>query len=251
MEWELVLFFFCIALVYSTVGFGGGSSYLAVLALYPMHFLDIRSIALICNIAVVGGSSIFYANKGLLDLKRVWPLLIASIPMAFIGGLIPLHESIFFILLASLLTISAITLWFQPQAVRTPGEYRTTTTHRLRDGTMGGGIGVLSGMVGIGGGIFLSPLLHMLRWAEPKKIAAACALFILVNSFAGLAGQVLHPDLHLNAMEVLPLVVAVIAGGQIGSRLGVTWFSQTAVKRATALLVLYASARLFIKYLLQ
>lgn len=245
-HWEIILFFFGIALLYASIGFGGGSSYLAILALYNFDFLDIRSTALLCNIAVVTGSILLYIRNNLIRWKQLLPLVVISVPMAFLGGLLPIRESVFFILLASALSLSAILMWFQPQLHE---QAAPRTLHPALNGSIGGVIGFLSGVVGIGGGIFLSPLLHLIRWAQPKVIAATAAVFILVNSLAGLAGQFLHPDFSFDWRFVLPLLIAVIAGGQIGSRMGITYFSQVTVKRATAVLVLYVSLRIFYKYL--
>jgi uncharacterized membrane protein YfcA len=187
-----------------------------------------------------------YLRNDLIKWKPLLPLIGASIPLAFRGALLPIQETLFFILLAMALCISAVLMWFQPQLHETPRLHGLPT---LISGGIGGGIGFVSGMVGIGGGIFLSPLLHLIRWAQPKMIAAACAVFILVNSLAGLAGQVLHPQFNVEWRVVWPLLLAVIVGGQFGSRLGITYFSQVTVKRATAILVLYVSLRIFYKYL--
>jgi uncharacterized membrane protein YfcA len=244
--WELIGFFFIVALLYGSVGFGGGSSYLAILALYGFEMTDIRSTALLCNIAVVSGSVVLYYRSGLLNFRRVLPIIVVSIPLAFIGGMIPIREATFFILLASALLFAALLMWMQPQL---RDSRSTRSLPASVNAGVGGGIGLVSGMVGIGGGIFLSPLLHLIKWAEPKAIAATAAIFILVNSIAGLAGQTFHPDFRIDWAFALPLLIGVVAGGQIGSRLGISYFSQVAVKRATALLVLYVSVRIFIKYL--
>jgi len=247
-QWELIGFFFVIALLYGSVGFGGGSSYLAILALYGFEMLDIRSTALLCNIAVVSGSVFLYYRAGLLDLRKILPIVLLSVPLAFLGGLMPIGEKTFFILLASALFVAAILMWVQPQVKDLAGT--DISARPFLNAGIGGSIGLLSGMVGIGGGIFLSPLLHLLRWAQPKIIAATAAVFILVNSLAGLWGQTFQEGFHFNWELALPLIAAVIAGGQIGSRLGISYFRQVTVKRATALLVLYVSIRIFIKYLI-
>jgi uncharacterized membrane protein YfcA len=245
-HWEIILFFFGIALLYASVGFGGGSSYLAILALYDFDFLSIRSTALLCNITVVGGSIILYSRSNYVKWKPLLPLVIVSVPLAFLGGLTPIREVVFFVLLASLLCIAAMLMWFQPQLQE---DVTTRNVPAAVNAGLGGGIGYLAGMVGIGGGIFLSPVLHLFRWAQPKIIAATAAVFILANSIAGLAGQAFNPDFKLNVSLVVPLLIAVLAGGQIGSRLGISYFSQRTVKRATAILVLYVSLRIFHKYL--
>jgi uncharacterized membrane protein YfcA len=244
-HWEIILFFFAVALVYASVGFGGGSSYLAILALYGYAMLDIRPAALLCNIMVVGGSTLVYIQNGLVEWKKIIPLIGISIPMAFLGGMLPIREYAFFIILASALCVAAILMWIQPQL-----QMDKARTHLAVDVSVGGGIGLLAGMVGIGGGIFLSPVLYLIRWAQPKAIAATAAVFILANSIAGLAGQSLRPDFRFQWKLILPLILAVIIGGQIGSRLGITYFSQRTVKRATAVLVLYVSLRIFYKYLI-
>lgn len=245
-HWEIILFFFGIALVYASVGFGGGSSYLAILALYNFNFLDIRVTALLCNIAVVTGSTMLYFRNGLVQWRKLIPLVIISVPMAFLGGLMPITEMVFFLILASALCLAAVLMWFQPH-IREESE--PMRLHPALNSAIGGGIGFLSGMVGIGGGIFLSPLLHLIRWAQPKMIAAAAAVFILVNSLAGLGGQLLQTNFHLEWKFILPLLLAVIVGGQIGSRLGISFFNQRTVMRVTALLVLYVGVRIFLKYL--
>jgi len=167
-HWEVILFFFGIAMLYGSVGFGGGSSYLAILALYGFAFGDIRAIALLCNIAVVSGSLLVYMKNNLVPWRRVAPLVIMSVPLAFAGGVLQIRENVFFMILASALCVAAFLMWFQPQLKET--EY-TAGSHPIMNGALGGGIGYLSGIVGIGGGIFLSPVLHLIRWAQPKVIA--------------------------------------------------------------------------------
>ena len=245
-HWELILFFFGVAVLYGSIGFGGGSSYLAILALYGFEMAEVRSTALLCNIVVVAGSSALYLSRHLLPWRRILPLVAMSIPMAFVGGMLPIGERAFFLVLATALCIAACLMWFQPQV---PEEQNAISTSVTANTGIGAGIGFLSGMVGIGGGIFLSPLLHLIRWAQPKVIAATAAVFILANSIAGLSGQATQPGFHIQWTLVLPLLGAVLAGGQLGSRMGISYFSQMTVKRATAVLVLYVSLRIFVKYL--
>src|SRR5687767_2440081 len=149
--------FFLIALIYASVGFGGGSSYLALLA-QPLFMLTpevIRPTALLCNVIVVtGGALIFYREKQIV-WKEVWPFLVASIPMAYIGGLWKLQDDTFFIVLGVTLFVASVLLWIQPEEIpTTKRKYNTTPSNIL----IGGGIGFLSGLVSIGGGIFLSPI---------------------------------------------------------------------------------------------
>ncbi len=229
--------FFVIALVYASVGFGGGSSYLALLA-QPMFGIMpevIRPTALLCNIIVVTGGTILYYRDKKIIWKEVWPFLVASVPLAYIGGFWKLEHTVFFIILGVTLLVAAMFLWIQPNEKENE-HYRTTPVSMA----LGGGIGFLSGLVGIGGGIFLSPMLHFLRWAEPKKIAALASVFILVNSVSGLAGQFSKGIPTFTWSFSLPLCFAVLIGGQLGSRTSLRWFNTTYIKRVTAILILLA-----------
>ena len=231
--------FFIIALIYSSVGFGGGSSYLAILA-QPMFLLlpeEIRPIALGCNIIVVTSGSIIFYRENKIVWKEVWPFLIFSVPMAYIGGLWRLEHHTFFIILGVTLMIASLFLWIQPETL-TQNQKRTDSLSL--NIILGGGIGFLSGIVSIGGGIFLSPVLHLLRWSEPKKISALASLFILVNSISGLIGHFVRGLPPLNLIFVGTLIIAVFVGGQIGSRLGAKRFNPIYIKRITAILILVA-----------
>lgn len=233
----LILAFFLIALVYSSVGFGGGSSYLALMAIDGVQFEIIRPAALLCNIVVVtGGTFIFYKDK-LIDFKKSWPFLAASVPMAFVGGYWPIKENTFFLILGIALMAASLVLWFQ-DSIAADDEKRVSDHIGLNLG-LGGGIGFLSGLVSIGGGIFLSPVLHIIRWDAVKKISALASLFILVNSISGLAGQ-LSRSASFDWQFILPLLTAVLIGGQIGSRLGARKFNPVHIKRITAVLILVA-----------
>jgi uncharacterized membrane protein YfcA len=239
----LIVSFFFIALIYSSVGFGGGSSYLAILALAAVDFQLMRSTALLCNIiVVVGGVYIFY-KEGKLDIKKTWPLVISSVPLAYLGGLWPIRQDTFFIILGITLVIVSILLWFQPEK-NTSVSNKTYDTIAFKVG-VGGALGFLSGLVGIGGGIFLSPILHFIRWDEAKKISAAASFFILVNSISGLTGQ-LQQRTSLDWAFIWPLLVAVFIGGQLGSRLGAQKFNPIYVKRITAVLILVAGSKILL-----
>lgn len=230
----LVISFFAIALIYASVGFGGGSSYLALLAVMSVPFDVIRPTALLCNIVVVTGGTYIFYKEGQLDIKKFLPFILSSIPLAFIGGLWRLKENTFFLILGGCLIVAAMLLWIQPP--KTEGR---KSGNLLLNLMLGGGIGYLSGLVGIGGGIFLSPILHLMKWDEARRISALASLFILVNSVSGLAGQVSHVQ-HMQWSFILPLVLAVLAGGQLGSRLGVQKFNQVHIKRITAVLIFIA-----------
>lgn len=231
--------FFLIAMIYSSVGFGGGSSYLALLAVMGVHFEIIRPAALLCNIIVVSGGTYIFWKAGALDLRKSWPFLVSSIPMAFAGGLWKIENaSYFFVLLGMCLMLAAFLLWIQPVASSQSG-----LTNPLVNTLIGGLIGFLSGLVGIGGGIFLAPLLHLFHWGDPKKIAALASLFILLNSISGLAGQITRtPEVEWSF--ILPLLLAVFSGGQIGSRLGSRKFEPLYIKRITAFVIFVAAIKI-------
>ncbi len=250
MNWEIYPLFFLIAALYASVGFGGGSSYIAVMAMFAINSMLMRSGALLCNIVVVTtGTYIFYKN-GFLDLRKALPLTLASVPMAFLGGYLPIKERTFFILLGSTLIVAALLTWWKPKSNPTPDENASKTAKKqLFNLSVGGGIGFLSGMVGIGGGIFLAPVLYLTRWAEAKTIAATASLFILVNSISGILEQMAKPDFHIDWSFTIPLLIAVFLGGQLGSRLGAVKLSAIWVRRATALLIFYIGVQLLVKHL--
>lgn len=236
MEFYLLLIlFFVIAIVYSSVGFAGGSSYVALLAIAAVSFEILRPAALLCNILVATGGTAIFFNEKLLDLKRVWPFLVTSVPFAFIGGNWPIHEKSFFLILGFTLILASVFLWIQP-GDRGNDQRPEGVGFPL---FLGAGLGFLSGIASIGGGIFLSPILHFRRWDQARKISALSSLFILVNSISGLAGQLTRSSV-IDWGFVLPLLVAVFAGGQIGSRLGATRLNPLYIKRITAVLILLA-----------
>lgn len=251
MHIELIFLFFIIAAVYASAGFGGGSSYLAAMALFGLGMDTVRPAALLCNIVVVAAGTWIFWEKGHLNLRKIQWLCLASIPLAFLGGYTPLKEKTFFILLGASLVLSATLMVFQKstrkeESIPTPASPPWPT---WLPPFLGASIGYLSGLVGIGGGIFLSPILHLLRWDTPKNIAATASFFILVNSIFGLAGQFWKGPVHLDPGFILPLLFSVFLGGQVGSRLNVLVFRQSQVRWVTALLVFYAGVNVLWKYL--
>ena len=242
-NWHIIILFLIIAILYSSVGFGGGSSYLAVLALTGIAFTQIRSTALLCNIVVVSGNVFFYLQQKQYHWKKVIPLVFFSIPLAFIGGYLRIGETFFFILLGITLLFAAITMWLSKKIAN------SKEINLPKNATYGGIIGFVSGMVGIGGGIFLAPLLHLTNWDTPKKIAATASFFILVNSISGLIGQYTNPDFVIDWSLTSVLLITVFIGGQIGSRLSNKLFSPIQLKKATAILIAFVSIRILIKYL--
>jgi uncharacterized membrane protein YfcA len=175
----------------------------------------------------------------------VLPLVIVSAPLAYLGGLTPIKQATFIAVLGVSLFVAGLLLLFQ--RTRATENLRQTTT--ATDAALGGAVGYLSGLVGIGGGIFLSPLQHLMRWANPRQIAATASVFILVNSIAGLAGQLtkLGTSGLTSLVHFWPLLLAVLVGGQIGSHAGIRLFSEPAVRRATGVLILYVSGQLLWK----
>lgn len=245
--WEIILLFFVIAVLYSSVGFGGGSSYLAVLALTSLAFTQIRAIALICNIIVVISGVSIYAKNGYYNWKKVIPLVFFSIPMAFIGGYLKISQVFFFVLLGLILLIAAIFMWTSKYIEQSKEDSAKPTLKK--DLTYGAAIGFISGMVGIGGGIFLAPLLHLAKWDTPNKIAATASFFILVNSMAGLLGQIQNPNFSIEWNLTSILLITVFIGGQIGTRMSIKNISPFVLKRTTAILIAFVGLRILWKYL--
>lgn len=246
---EILIFFFAIAFIYASVGFGGGSSYLAILALYSLPFKEMRLIALVCNIIVVTGGTIIFIKNKQVNWRKILPLVIISVPMAFLGATIKLSQDTFFIILGCSLIVAAVLLWIKTKGLAEKDLGGDNKKNYVKDGLLGGSIGMLSGMVGIGGGIFLSPLLNLIRWDVPKKIAATASVFILVNSIAGIIGQLTTLPEHFNVTRVLLLCGAVFLGGQFGSRMGAINFNPIVIRRMTAVLVFFAGIEVLFKHL--
>ena len=245
MSLPLLSFLFAlVALIYSSVGFGGGSTYTALLALSGADYRVVPVIALLCNIIVVTGGCVRFWRAGLIDWRAMMPLLIVSAPLAFLGGMVPLKEATFFLVLGGALLLSALAL-FVP-AARLPRKRLALPIMMA----LSGAIGLLAGLSGIGGGIFMAPLLHLVRWAEARRIAAFASVYILINSITGVAGQISKTgsaSLADTASSYWTLLLAVFVGGQIGSYLGLRLLSPIYLRWLTALLVAYVAVRLVIK----
>jgi uncharacterized protein len=244
----LAVAFLATALLYASVGFGGGSTYNALLVLGGTDYRAIPSIALVCNILVVTLGSWRFAAAGHVPWRRVWPLFALSVPLAWLGGRIAVAERTFIGLLAISLFAAGLTMVFQRErgADREPSEAPGWV-----EPLIGGGLGFLAGIVGIGGGIFLAPVLHLMRWGRAKAIAGTCAVFILVNSIAGLAGQLLKSDGfdRIGALQShWPLLPAVAVGGFAGAAIGSGPLRAHHLRYATAVLVLYVAVRLALRF---
>jgi len=243
LEYLPIIFFF-IALFYSSVGFGGGSSYLAILSLVLTDFYEIRSIALVLNICVVTIGTIVYVKNNVLKPKLIWPFFVFSIPMAYFGSMVKLSQTVFFLILGGALVLAGFFMVLK--FVKSKLEFREFSN--LKKFLLGGSIGLLSGISGIGGGIFLSPTLNLLKWKNPRIIASLASVFILVNSIAGLAGLNVAGTFYLDYTLVIKLIIAVVLGGSIGSYLSNKKFNLAFLGILTAILVFYVGLRLILNY---
>ena len=239
----LALAFLITALLYASVGFGGGSTYSALLALSGLDYRLLPLVSLACNIVVVTGSSIRFARAGLTPWRKAAVIVALGAPLSFLGGLTPIKEATFLTLLGASLVLTALTMLVPVSENAGGAPSRFARWMPLAAAPLG----YFAGLVGIGGGIFLAPLLHLARWHEARGIAATASLFILVNSLFGLAGQMVKngPGLFGAAIgAALPLLVAVVIGGQIGSLLAARLLPPQWIRWLTALLVLVVGVRL-------
>jgi len=238
--------FLLVAAAYSSVGFGGGSTYNALLILSGTDFRLVPSIALTCNILVVSGGVYHYSRAGVLSTRKLLPFVVASIPMAWLGGRMLVSEQVFIGLLGFSLLVAAAQMLLKPATSITTPTY-TTARYWLVAAPIGGFIGLLAGITGIGGGIFLAPLIYFFHLAPARTVAGITSGFILMNSIAGLAGQLMKAGDYSPLqgwMQAWPLFIAVVVGGQIGSRLGAYHLPESWIKRLTAILMLYVAVRL-------
>jgi hypothetical protein len=239
----LSIFFFITAILYSSVGFGGGSTYLALMLIWDIPYYIFPIIALFCNIIVVSGNSINYIKSGNLNLKLLIPYLIGSVPFAFFGASISIGKELFEILLFLILIIAGIFLLIESKSFN-KNQIKIKQVPVFLSITLGSIIGFISGIVGIGGGIFLSPLLFLIKAGYPKHIATTASLFILINSIFGVAGQ-LTKDIVINEFfNYWPLFVAVLVGGQIGNYINIKFLSNKTLALLTSLLVIFVAGRM-------
>lgn len=242
------MIFAAVAVLYSAVGFGGGSTYTAILIETGMHWRLIPPLSLTCNLIVVSGGVYHFHRMGHLDMRFATPFIVASVPAAFLGGYLRIDETLFMLILGISLLIAGVLLLADKKMVRNAEKIKESSLNaRLLIGIALGG---LAGVTGIGGGIYLAPILHLGRLAETRSVAALCSLFILVNSAAGLAGQLLKlgkasEQLLDNSLLILP--AAVLIGGQIGSRAGSRWLPAKPIRRLTGAVILLVAIRLLVK----
>lgn len=242
----LAALFGVIALLYASVGFGGGSSYLALLVLWGLPYAIIPMLALACNIIVVSGNSLHYVQAGHFNKRLLTPYLIGSIPLSYLGGTLAIGQLLFeWLIFLSLLMAGLLLIW-QHKAFDDPhANYRLPSLSLAI--AVGAVLGFLSGIIGIGGGIFLAPVLHLLRASSPRQIATTTSLFILINSTAGLLGHLQKSGFSAMLLAHWPLLLAVFVGGQIGNLLSLKYFPLRIMVLVTGLLVLFVSLRMGIK----
>ncbi len=239
----LSILFFVTAVLYSSVGFGGGSTYLALLLIWGVPYFIFPLIALSCNIIVVSGNCFNYIRAGNLNLKLLIPYLIGSIPLAFIGGSLPIEKRLFEILLFLVLAIAGILLLLNFRAYDDKEKsYRKVPI--IISILIGGVLGFISGVVGIGGGIFLSPILFLIRAGKPKHIVTTASLFILINSFSGIMGQITKNAVLNEISNYWYLLLIVLVGGQLGNFLNLKIFPTRILALVTAGLVLFVAIRM-------
>ena len=242
----LPIFFFITAILYSSVGFGGGSTYLALLLIWDTPYYIFPVIALFCNIIVVTGNSVNYIRAGNHNLKLLLPFLIGSIPFAYIGGTLIINKEIFEILLFLVLSLAGSLLLMNNKAY----ENKDITVKKLNffiSVIIGSLLGLISGIVGIGGGIFLSPILFLLKADKPQNIITTASLFILVNSISGIFGQFTKDNIINEFVIYWPLFLSVFIGGLIGNYLNLKIFSNRVLALITSFLVIFVAARMAFK----
>ncbi|MFY0675294.1 MAG: sulfite exporter TauE/SafE family protein [Bacteroidia bacterium] len=244
---HLGLLFFAVATLYSMVGFGGGSSYLAILTFYMADQYLIRSNALICNIAVVSIGTITALLDKSLQLKKAVLYVALSIPAAYLGAMVRLSDKNFFILLAIALLLSSIGMVLQSLLKKV--EEQPIKKSSIQPLGIGGLIGFFSGMVGIGGGIFLSPMVNLLKMETAKTIAGIASFFILVNSIAGILGLAQTGKLNIEPNTTIVLVATVFIGGFVGARIKSSKLKSNHIRLLTAILVFMVGIRLLVKYI--
>jgi len=245
----LSILFFVTAILYASVGFGGGSTYLALMLIWDIPYYIFPVIALICNIFVVSGNSFNYIKAGNLNLKLLVPYLIGSIPLAFIGGSLQIDKNLFEIFLFVVLTLAGTLLLINFKSYDdNESTYRNVPT--FVSITIGAILGFVSGVVGVGGGIFLSPILFLIKAGKPKHIVTAASVFILINSISGVFGQLTKNIVLSDISNYWYLFLIVIIGGHIGNYLNLKIFPTRLLALVTSGLVLFVAIRMGIKLFL-
>ncbi len=239
--WALPVFFFAASFIYSSVGHGGASAYLAILVLVGFPHPQIAPVVLILNLIVSSGGFFYFYRAGYFSWKLLFPFVLTSIPASFIGGTLDVSSQVLSWVLFLALLLAGTRFLFLKAVVK-PVVALSTMSMYLIGLPFGIILGLVAGMIGVGGGIFLSPLILLLGWGDAKQTAAVSAAFILLNSASGLFARFLGgiPDLTL----MLPLGLAVFVGGQMGSFLGATRFSKRVIQQLLGVVLCWASLKL-------
>lgn len=241
-ETWVILAVFGIAMIYSSVGHGGASGYLAALSLIGLSKTQASTLALLLNLAVAGLAFYQFKKAGAFSWRHTWPFLIGSVPFAFAGGMFKLSDKVFYGLVAFCLAVAATRLLWNPSGSKDALKPAPSTP--IAAG-IGGGIGLLSGLVGVGGGIFLSPILVLSKWLDARTASGCSALFILVNSLAGLGARAKEiPGVMYSAGWLL---IAGIGGALLGSYLGANRIPSPALPRLLGAVLFVAAVKLLIK----
>ena len=242
----LTIFFFITAILYSSIGFGGGSTYLALMLIWDIPYYIFPILALFCNIIVVSGNSLNFIRTKNINIKLILPYLIGSIPFAFFGASISIEKNLFEILLFIVLMMAGIFLLINSKTFN-KDEIKINQIPKIMSVVIGSIIGFISGLVGIGGGIFLSPILFLIKAGYPKHITSTASLFILINSIFGVAGQLTKEIVLREFLNYWPLFLTVLIGGQIGSYLNIKLLSNKLLALLTSFLVIFVAIRMGIR----
>lgn len=250
--------FFLTAFMYAMIGFGGGSTYTAILALSETPHKFIPAISLVCNIIVVIGGIFRFASAGHIKFERVWPWLLFSVPAAGLGSMVILREKEFLFLLGTSLFAAGIRLtlgaWRSKKSDKAEYQAALKQSSLSRFGVpsvFGSFLGLLGGMTGIGGGVFLAPLLYFLRWGSPQEIAGTCSLFIFANSLSGFLGhasRLYHEGEIIVLLNYWSVMIAVLAGGAMGSWVGAYKLNAQYIVRLTGGLILLVSVKILMNW---
>ena len=242
----LTIFFFITAILYSSIGFGGGSTYLALMLIWDVPYYIFPIIALFCNIIVVSGNSVNFVRTKNINIKLLFPYLIGSIPFAFFGASISIEKNLFETLLFFILMVAGIFLLIESKSFN-KNQIKVNQIPKIISIVIGSIIGFISGLVGIGGGIFLSPILFLMKAGYPKHITSTASLFILINSIFGIFGHLTKDIVLEEFLNYWPLFLAVLIGGQIGSYLNIKFLSNKFLALITSFLVIFVAIRIGIR----
>ena len=236
----LAVCIFVVAMMYASVGHGGASGYLAIMALFSLHPEALKPTALMLNIVVAGVGTYLYCSAGQFSWRDFWPFVITSIPMSFLGGTFSLSPELYRPALGMVLLFAAWRLF----ARRKQDDYIASEPNITLAMVVGAILGFASGLIGVGGGIFLSPLMILLGWAQVREISGIAALFILVNSISGLAG---HVSSLQHVPEYAPLLAGVaLIGGTIGALCGSRHLPVATILKAMSLMLVMAGGKMFL-----